>query len=594
MIKICILDSGYDFSQLQKYGAKITGINFTNEEISLVECTDLIGHGTAIIDTILKTESNTQIIMCKIFEEQPETDEDKLIYILEYIYENVECDILHMSFGITVCAQCSRLKKICDDFTAKNTIIVSAFDNMGSVSYPAAFDNVIGVDSCKSSYAKNNYTFVENSIVNVDLNIGMRRITVNNEQKIFIGSSFSAAYITGLIAKMLSSGIEKEMVMAGLKKNSHKVIDRLSSREGQKSNKPFDSRNIKKVIIFPFNKEMHSLVRYSNMLSFDIDCVYDIKFGGKVGRTVSSILQNFPDDAEDFTVKDYLNIDWESDFDTVVLGHVNKISSVLNINLLEYFIEKCKEYNKKLFCFDQNSDIKAENIYFANISSYDFKDTYDKYFKVAAPVLSVFGTSSSQGKFSLQLQLRKLFLENDFRVGQLGTEPQSELFGFDYSFPFGYGTKNSLDDISQSLLISNMISEIDHKEVDVIICGSQSGTIPYELNNTIQSTFPQMVFAGAIKPDISILCINPYDEIEYIKRSIYFLESIAGNKVLALVLFPIQKIFFPSGFSKNQLLNNEELEALAKTLNKELKINVFTMKANSIKALYDSVISYLS
>ena len=241
---------------LDKYSSTFRGINFTSSDNG---CSDSIGHGTAIIDTILRVENNVEIIMCKIFEDVPENDASALIRILEYIYENVECNILHMSFGITQCEQFSKLKAICDSFVDKQTIMVSAFDNMGSVSYPAAFNNVVGVDSCRSSYAKNNYIFIDGSIVNIDLNIGMRRVKVKNENKIFIGSSFSAAHITGLIAKHLNAGVGKNRISEELKANAAKIIEYpIPSRE---KTKVFDIKKVVKAIAFPFNKEMHSLVR---------------------------------------------------------------------------------------------------------------------------------------------------------------------------------------------------------------------------------------------------------------------------------------------------------------------------------------------
>lgn len=51
-------------------------------------------------------------------------------------------------------------------------------------------------------------------------------------------------------------------------------------------------------------------------------------------------------------------------------------------------------------------------------------------YRISTPVLAVCGTSSKQGKFTLQLELRKRFCEMGYKVGQIGTEPNSLLLGW--------------------------------------------------------------------------------------------------------------------------------------------------------------------
>lgn len=47
------------------------------------------------------------------------------------------------------------------------------------------------------------------------------------------------------------------------------------------------------------------------------------------------------------------DINWESnDFNSVVLGHVKEISLLLKKDLLSEIIEKCNEYNKKIYALD--------------------------------------------------------------------------------------------------------------------------------------------------------------------------------------------------------------------------------------------------
>ena len=44
-------------------------------------------------------------------------------------------------------------------------------------------------------------------------------------------------------------------------------------------------------------------------------------------------------------------------------------------------------------------------------------------------MLAIVGTSPSQGKYNLQLALRRRFLNDGYEIGQIGTEPTAQLFG---------------------------------------------------------------------------------------------------------------------------------------------------------------------
>lgn len=41
-------------------------------------------------------------------------------------------------------------------------------------------------------------------------------------------------------------------------------------------------------------------------------------------------------------------------------------------------------------------------------------------------------------------------------------------------------------------------------------------------------------------PDAVVLCVNPFDDRDYIRRTIQFIESATEGKVIALCLFPME------------------------------------------------------
>lgn len=49
----------------------------------------------------------------------------------------------------------------------------------------------------------------------------------------------------------------------------------------------------------------------------------------------------------------------------------------------------------------------------------------------------------------------------------------------------------------------------------------------------------QYDFLMGTQPEAIILTINPFDEFDYIKRTIMFLEAAADSKVIAIVIYPV-------------------------------------------------------
>ena len=94
---------------------------------------------------------------------------------------------------------------------------------------------------------------------------------------------------------------------------------------------------LKRGIFFPFNKEMHSIARFENMLSVDVEGFYDVKYIGNIGRKTSEVIGEVY--GHDYIIENYLNINWESSFDSVILGHTLDLSRITNINFEKYFIE---------------------------------------------------------------------------------------------------------------------------------------------------------------------------------------------------------------------------------------------------------------
>ena len=101
------------------------------------------------------------------------------------------------------------------------------------------------------------------------------------------GNSFACAHVTVQAAKYILTGkTGTKSVLSEFKINSVKKY------KIESSYKPVSFEfTINRAIIFPFNKEMHSLIRYQNLLSFDVVDVYDSKYSTNIGATTDHLLK---------------------------------------------------------------------------------------------------------------------------------------------------------------------------------------------------------------------------------------------------------------------------------------------------------------
>ena len=128
---------------------------------------DLLGHGTAVASIICSVNSDVEIISIRINNEQFNIDESALIYSLDYILKNIDADIINISAGIVYTNEYISLNALCKKITEKGMLIISAFDNDGAVSYPAACESVVGVDVFNDYETKDDLVLLENNIVKV-------------------------------------------------------------------------------------------------------------------------------------------------------------------------------------------------------------------------------------------------------------------------------------------------------------------------------------------------------------------------------------------------------------------------------------------
>lgn len=569
IVHVAILDSGVDTQHKGLSNADITEYSYLDDGTGWqVTRQNNIqnGHGTAVAHVLYKNEKNVKITSFKIIEgSNEEAEPEVLIDALRYIYthnDSLACQIINISAGIR--KHLPELEEICDQLYRSGVMIVSAFCNMGAISYPAAYPCVIGVDSTMQLNSFQEYIYVENSLINIGMMASPQRVAwTGPEYAIVRGNSFVAPVLTAKICTLLNHGVDYKNILPVLKENASKVVS-FNDKSPEYKTDLFD---IRMAAVFPYNKETQSLIRFAHLLPFTIERLYDSRFSGHVGKTVFNSRRDLC-----CTIENIENIDLEG-IDTFIIGHVNELSIKVFVDYKQRIIDACIKNNINIVSFDTDyvSALSAERkkkIYVPVINrTQQSSNKFGKLYEVFSPVLAVVGTSSQQGKFSLQLKLRELFLENGYEIGQLSSEPEGGLFGMEAVYPYGY---DGTVDISGHFGIEHvnyLMHQLDIQEPDIILAGAQSGVATLSFDNLSTYNIASTEFLLGANPDAAILCINPHDSIDMIKRSAAFVESLADCHVIAFEVFPIG---FPNEWSAMSMVKKEipasDLKRFCKTV----------------------------
>lgn len=536
---------------------------------------DFVGHGTAVSYILWNTNKNIDITIFRICNNELNVDESGLVKVLEFIYKNIEIDIINISAGVTYLYDYTAINDICSKLTKKGVIIVSAFDNNGAVSFPAALDSVVGVD-VKNDVKKDEIIYVENGKFNLLVSDRYYRTLWLNTKTIIKGTSFACAHISGLLAAKV--GYYSDVVPM-----IHSICSKtISLKKRKKFIKP--NFNIRRAIVFPINKESHALLRFKDKLNFELVGAYDDRLSGKVGKSIFGEI-----------VKSFDDIDWQENFDTIILSCVSDLTALTRRNYVEEILSKSKYFGKNVYSFEP-LPLSDESIYYPYIEKNNVPIENDlKLYKVTIPVVGVVGTSSKQGKFTMQQKIIYQLTQLGYDVGSIITEPSGYLFNADYVFHFGYHANLNLSPSEYIATLNEMIFEVQLKQKDIIITGCQSGVIHYNNSHINEFAISQYSFLLGTLPDVFILCVNPHDDFDYIKKTIDFLNSIDEGKVKAIVVFPMKAIATLSGIGyKIEQVDNNEYSRIKNELEQQFNLPVFSMNDNDTSQICSLIIDEFS
>ena len=552
-VKIAVIDSGIESSH-PGVGTVAGGVELSlNEKGTIIRSDDhqdCAGHGTACAGIIRKKAPDAELYSIRIFDKSLSAHGDVLMAAMEWAIEN-KMDVLNLSLGSTEVSYKERLRAVCQRAVKAGTIVVAAEHNAGLECYPAVFPEVIGV-SGGDIYHPDTYMYRDAHAIEFVARGNRQRLCwLHGKEIITDGSSFAAPHITGIVGRLLQENPGQSIsdVRRVLVENARKIQpDSRAVRllHGQKS-PGRDYGWIKRSVIYPYNKEMHALVRYRDMLPFEIVAVADPVAKGLVGKDAGAVIGEQPCGLH---IRPDLS-EALREGDTLILGYVDELMRIQQRDLLRELVEMALKADLDIFSFqavdpEQYSDLYqlAERnnriITFPRIGFDEIaasQEAYDLYPNVDAPVVAVMGTSSQQGKFTLQMALRRSFLNAEYKVAQIGTEHHSELFGMDFVFPMGYGSTLKMPLQSYVPFLDFKMREINHhKQPEIVIAGSQSGTIPYDVCDHSTHSLSSLAFLLGVKPDACVLVVNSIDTDEYIRDTLDGIRAVCKAPILAIAM----------------------------------------------------------
>ena len=560
-VKIAIVDSGID-AHHPRIGGVAGGVGLSRgadgEIITGHDTGDLAGHGTACAGLIHRKAPDARLYSIRIFDESLSADGRLLVAAIRWAVRH-GMDVVNLSLGTTDAAYRSTIAVACRRAVRAGIVLVAAGHLEGDESYPAALPDVIGVTG-GAIYERYGYHYRPGQPIECVARGDDQRVCWSDGREIMAaGTSFAAPHISAVVALIREAQPKATLaeLRRSLEANALQAPSPIGSPiEPRKAATPritpiepaeaSDYAWIRKATLYPFNKEMHAFIRFRDLLDFEIVGIADPIGKGLVGKDAGEAIG-----AESAGIRIACRIeDAIEGSDTLILGYVDELTRMSRRDLLRESIEIALANHLNAFSFlpvlpDVYGDLydaarrKGLRIAYPDIPIDEVARTLmaGAGSNIDVPVLGVFGTSASQGKFTLQLALRRALLKEGYRVGQIGTEHHARLFGLDLAFPMGYASPLSFPVEYYVPYLNSRARDIcRRRHPHILLVGSQSGTIPYDVNESRTHALPSIAFLLGTRPDACILAVNSIDPEAYIRDTMDGIRSVAKAPTILLAM----------------------------------------------------------
>ncbi len=556
-VKVAIVDSGI-VPNHPKVGPVAGGVGLAMGPDSTIcysdDHADCAGHGTACAGIIRRKAPKAELYSVRIFDESLQADSRLLVAAIEWALEE-GMDLINLSLGTTEATYRDALERVCRQAADQNIILIAAEHEEGRESYPAHLPQVIGVGSGKVLGLYQYHYRPEETIECIARGDAQRLCWLEPPEIMTAGTSFAAPHITGLVALIREAYPEADLEQVRQLLQAHARPEAVP-HSAPKPVAPPEAEDsfawIRKAALYPYNKEMHALMRGRDLLDFEIVGIGDPIGKGLTGKDAGKAIGLPP---VGFQVAPRLVAALQG-ADTLILGYVDELSRIRKKDILRETVQMALDQGVHVFSLlalpgeryadlYEQAEAKGLKLYYPALSAKEAQQTLaaaSSYPEVDVPVIAVLGTSSQQGKFTLQLALRRRLMELGYRVGQLGTEHHAALFGMDCAFPMGYAASIEMPlDYYAPYLDAKMRQINQRKSPHLILAGSQSGTVPYNVSESETHTLSTVAFLMGVKPDACLLVVNSIDTDDYIQDTIDGIRALCHAPTLLLAMSDKEK-----------------------------------------------------
>lgn len=204
-VTIAVVDSGWDRAFPDPRVLPGVGLVDPDDDLAMLRTDDdhdRVGHGTACIHQILRIAPDARVIPVRVFGNDLETSPGTLQAGIVWAMEQ-GVSIINLSLGTTLEGTLHPLYAACEKARRQGIIVVAAGHNSRSWSYPAIFENVIGVSADRFT-SPFDYRYLPDEAMEVQAwGIEQPVVWLGGETQIKHGTSFAAPNVAGIVALLL-------------------------------------------------------------------------------------------------------------------------------------------------------------------------------------------------------------------------------------------------------------------------------------------------------------------------------------------------------------------------------------------------------
>ena len=202
-VRVAVVDSGCDPSwNHPRIGAGI-GLSDTGLGFDLVPSDDVddrIGHGTACCDILLGMAPGVEVVPVRVFGSRLETSPKVILAALEWAIEQ-QVDVVNLSLGSLLESSLRPFYRVCERARSEGLVVVSAGSLETGWSYPAIFENTLGVSAGRFDNIYD-FNYLTGQGLECRAQADRQVRWLGGERRVF-GSSFAAPHISALVALIL-------------------------------------------------------------------------------------------------------------------------------------------------------------------------------------------------------------------------------------------------------------------------------------------------------------------------------------------------------------------------------------------------------